>query len=71
MDFRRDYNDGLIHIYDEQVLKEMKSYGNADISETQKSKVTRHFDLLTSVVIGWQMKNELKERNQVTVDYHF
>lgn len=70
MDFRRDYNDGLIHIYDEQVLKEMKSYSNTDISETQKSKVTRHFDLLTSVVIAWQLKGENDKKNQVSISYN-
>ena len=70
MDFRRDYNDGLIHIYDEQVLKEMKSYANSDIVENPKSKITRHFDLLTSVVIAWQMKNETERKNSVTVTYH-
>ena len=69
MDFRRDYNDGLIHIYDEQVLKEMKSYANSDIVENVKSKVTRHFDLLTSVVIAWQMKSETERIKGVTVSY--
>jgi hypothetical protein len=68
MDFRRDYNDGIVHIYDEQVLKEMKSYSNTDISDA-KSQTTRHFDLLTSVVIAWQMKNELKDKNVATVFY--
>lgn len=53
-DFRKDYNDGLIKIYDIEVLKEMKSYANADLAEL--SSVTRHFDLLTAVVIAWQMK---------------
>ena len=70
MDFRRDYNDGLVHIYDEQVLKEMKSYSNSDITENIKSNITRHFDLLTAVVIAWQMKNEIKERNMASVVYH-
>lgn len=70
MDFRRDYNDGLIHIYDEQVLKEMKSYSNSDIVENTKAgKVTRHFDLLTSCVIGWQMKTETERVKGVTVSY--
>ena len=71
MDFRRDYNDGLVHIYDIQVLKEMKSYSNSDIIENMaKNKITRHFDLLTAVVIGWQMNKESDKKNNVQVTYH-
>jgi hypothetical protein len=57
MDFKRDYNDGLINIYDLDVLKEMKAYNNTDLTETTTGLITRHFDLLTAVVIAWQMKN--------------
>lgn len=70
MDFRRDYNDGIIHIFDKQVLKEMKSYNNSDIIENPNSMVTRHFDLLTAVVIAWQMKNVLRDPKIATVQYH-
>jgi hypothetical protein len=56
-EFRKDYNDGLIKIYDKDVLKEMKSFTTADLIGDGTSLVTRHFDLLTAVVIGWQMKN--------------
>lgn len=70
MDFRRDYNDGIVHIYDKQVLKEMKSYNNSDIIENPNSMVTRHFDLLTAVVIAWQMKNVLREPKTAVVQYH-
>ena len=55
-EFRKDYNDGLIKIYDINVLKEMRSYTTADLSDTQVSMVTRHFDLFMAVVIGYQMK---------------
>lgn len=55
-DFRKDYNDGLIKIYDINVLKEMRSYTTADLTDTKLGMVTRHFDLLMAVVIGWQMK---------------
>jgi hypothetical protein len=65
MDFRRDYNDGIIHIYDKELLKEMKAYQNIDI--TEKPVVTRHFDLLTAAVIGWQLRNVLKISNEATV----
>lgn len=56
-EFRKDYNDGLIRIRDKDVLKEMKSYTTADLIGDSGTLVTRHFDLLTAVVIGWQMKN--------------
>lgn len=68
LDFRRDYNDGIIHIFDERVLREMKAYSNTDLSDDRLG-VTRHFDLLTSVVIAWQMK-DVEARTQTTV-YNF
>lgn len=55
-EFRKDYNDGLIKIYDINVLKEMRSYTTADLNDTTVGMVTRHFDLLIAVVIGYQMK---------------
>ncbi len=55
-EFRKDYNDGLIKIYDINVLKEMRSYTTADLNDTQIGMVTRHFDLLMAVVIAWQMR---------------
>lgn len=55
-EFKRDYNDGLIKIYDIEVLKEMKAYTNADLQERTTGLITRHFDLLTAVVIAWQMR---------------
>lgn len=70
MDFRRDYNDGIVHIYDKNVLKEMKSYNNSDIIENPNSMVTRHFDLLTAVVIAWQLRNVLREPKTAVVQYH-
>jgi hypothetical protein len=71
MDFRRDYNDGIVHIYDAQVLKEMKSFTNKDITETEsgQSRITRHFDLLIATVIAWQMKDEIKEDKAATITY--
>lgn len=55
-EFRKDYNDGLIKIYDINVLKEMRSYTTADLNDTQVGMVTRHFDLLMAVMIAWQMR---------------
>lgn len=55
-EFRKDYNDGLIKIYDQDVLAEMKAYTNNDLNETKAGLITRHFDLLTAVIIAWQMR---------------
>ena len=55
-DFRKDYNDGKIKIYDKNVLKEMRSYTTADLTDTKVGLVTRHFDLLMATVIGYQMR---------------
>lgn len=55
-EFRKDYNDGLIKIYDINVLKEMRSYTTSDLEGVQLGMVTRHFDLLMAVVIAYQMK---------------
>lgn len=55
-EFRRDYNAGKIKIYDEDLLKEMRAYNVNDISE-EKGLLTRHFDLLMSAVIAWQMRD--------------
>jgi hypothetical protein len=65
-DFRKDYNDGLIKIYDINVLKEMRSFTTMDLSDTKLSLVTRHFDLLMAVVIGWQMRKyaQMTEDNE-------
>lgn len=55
-DFRKDYNDGLIKIYDVNVLKEMRSYTTADLNDVQLGMVTRHFDLFMACCIAWQMR---------------
>lgn len=70
-DFKRDYNDGLIKIYDIELLKEMKAYTNSDLKEKTTGLITRHFDLLTAACIGWAMRNEeVISRKSVTVTYH-
>jgi len=71
MDFRRDYNDGIVHIYDKQVLMEMKTYTEMDLGESKTTgKITRHFDLLTAVVIAWQMKSVIRDNRVAKVTYH-
>jgi hypothetical protein len=56
-EFRRDYNNGLVHIYDEALLKEMRAFNINDVGEVTTGLVTRHFDLLMACAIGWQMRN--------------
>jgi hypothetical protein len=76
-EFRKDYYDGKIIIKDENLLKEMRSYTTLDLSNTQVGLATRHFDLLTSAVIGYQMKKyaqvtyekDLKENMRRTMEY--
>lgn len=64
-DFKKDFDDGVINIRDLELLKEIKSYTKADFNERTTGVVTRHFDLLTAAVIGWQMKKyaTLQEEN--------
>lgn len=69
-EFKRDYNDGLIKIYDIEFLKEMKSYTNMDLQEKTTGLITRHFDLLTAGVIAWQMNKEHEDKRNVTVTHH-
>lgn len=69
MDFRRDYNDGLIHIFDKDVLAEMKAYTNNDLTDTQTGLITRHFDLLMSAVIAWQMNKHARPIDIVEEDF--
>ncbi len=69
-EFKRDYNDGLIKIYDIELLKEMKAYQNSDLQEKTTGLITRHFDLLTAAVIAWQMRNEgITNAREVSVTY--
>jgi len=56
-EFRKDFNDGYIHINDERILREMLAFTKADLQDTKSSAVTRHFDLLTATCIAYQMKD--------------
>jgi hypothetical protein len=68
MDFRRDFNDGLIKIYDIDVLKEMRSYSANDLTERTVGLATRHFDKLTACVIAWQMRKHAMPASSITDD---
>jgi hypothetical protein len=58
-EFKTAFERGLVKINDRRVLEEMKYYTYVDL-ETHKGSprlASRHYDLLTAVVIGWQMRN--------------
>jgi hypothetical protein len=65
-DFRTDYQDGLIKIYDENVLNEMKAYSNSDLQGEQAGLTTRHFDLITAVVIAYVMRKHAVQARSIT-----
>lgn len=70
MEFRRDFNDGLIIIRDIDLLKEMRSYSNNDLVEKNAGLITRHFDLLTAAVIAWQMRDHAIVGQEIKAFYN-
>lgn len=69
MDFRRDFNNGLIKILDERILKEMKAFSNNDLADNTVGLATRHFDLMMAACIAWQMKDQSAHSSKVTDFY--
>jgi len=69
MDFRRDFNNGLIKILDERILKEMKAFSNNDLADNTVGLATRHFDLMIAACIAWQMKDQAAHSSKVTDFY--
>lgn len=56
-EFSRDYSNGLIKIYDEALLKEMRAFNVNDMDDQPATALaTRHFDLLMSAAISWAMR---------------
>jgi hypothetical protein len=55
-ELRRDFNKGEVVVYDMDILKEMRSFSYGDITESEKSLVTRHWDVLTALAIANQMR---------------
>jgi len=76
-EFARDYQNNLIKIYDEQLLKEMRAFNVNDMDDQPATALaTRHFDLLTAAAIGWQMRKhaipaESDDDDEVWGDYSF
>lgn len=69
MDFRRDFNNGLIKILDARILKEMKAFANSDAADNTVGLATKHFDLLISTAIAWQGKAHATNSNSVKEFY--
>ncbi len=76
--FRTAYEDGLIKVNDPRILKEMRSYTQSDLSnddtddddlEEADEELTRHFDLLTALVITWAMRNFAEVSTEKADDY--
>ena len=56
-EFKKDFNDGLIKIKDERILREMLAFTKLDLRDARNSAITRHFNLLTATTIAYQMKD--------------
>ena len=58
-DLVKAVNDGLLELNDVRLIAEAKTYSRNDLidKETDPRNTTRHFDLLTSCAIAWQMRN--------------
>lgn len=69
MDFRRDFNNGLIKILDARILKEMKAFTNSDLADEEVGLATRHFDLLIATAIAWQGKDQASVNSSVKEFY--
>lgn len=58
---KRAVEDGLLLIFDQDVLNEMKYYGQKDLTTYKLIEgMTRHYDLLTAVAICWMMRTHAK-----------
>lgn len=69
--FKRDFNDGLITIYDDALLMEMRHYTQDDLQDHSQGLITRHFDLLTAAVIAWQMKDHVRIGKDLNLKQHY
>lgn len=68
-EFARDYDNGLIKIYDEQLLKEMRAFNVNDMDDAGANVLaTRHFDLLMAACIGWAMRRYASPATSVSDD---
>ena len=65
--FKNAFENGLLEIFDLELLDEMRRYNQTDLSELRaKDGATRHFDKLMSAAIAWEMRNhaEISEKSK-------
>jgi hypothetical protein len=56
-DFATDFENGMIEVPDRAMLSEMRTYDKEELNKTGKvTEDTKHWDLLTSAVICYQMR---------------
>ena len=53
---KKAFEDGVLKIYDDRVLEELKVYTRSHFQDSAKT-ATNHFDLLIAVSIAWQMRD--------------
>jgi len=63
------FDEELIIIPSQRIMQEVKTYNSDNVSAT-KSQITRHWDLLMALAIGYQMKNHVR-RNSAYVEDKF
>lgn len=56
-DFNTALNEELVDIPDKVLIFEARIFDKSDLSEGRKDEFTRHYDVLMSAVIGYQMKD--------------
>lgn len=69
-DLAEALENGLLILNDEDLIREAKSYSRNDLMDRDVDVrlVTRHFDLLTSLAICWQMKDHAVRSSQKAQD---
>lgn len=67
-DFSTAINNELVEIPSRQIISEARRYDKEELQSTRfDSEVTQHYDLLIGAAIGFQMKNERVNKNEVSV----
>lgn len=70
-DMREAIESGLIELNDEDLINEFKSYTRNNLIDNPVDirLTTRHFDLLTSCCIAWQMKDHSRKVKEKDIEF--
>lgn len=70
-DLREAIESGLIELNDQDLINEAKSYTRNDLIDTSPDirLTTRHFDLITSCAIAWQMRHQARPKKKAKITY--